>query len=187
MRSTAGLVCTFVLLSAVYMPSVSAKPARTIDPCLVGNWTLKRMASTIPGLRAGGLAGAKMTILRGGYTTVILTGSAPYVGVPGGGSERFTGIETFYIDASRKNPQRGDELLPDRFHADYGYSDILSPIHSSVVVTYTLPEYRTWTKRRKFFDTFSYTCSASTLTMHIGYNSPASATPASENIAIWGK
>ncbi len=184
MRSTAALVCTSVLLSAVFAPSISARPARNVDPCLVGNWVLKRMSSTIPGLRAGGVAGAKMTIRRSGYTTVVLTGSAPYVGIPMLGSEQITGVETFYVNASRKNPQRGDKLLPDRFHTDYGYSDILSPVHSSVYVTTTLPD-RTYTKKRKFFDTFSYTCTASTLTMDIGYNSPASGTAATDNIAVW--
>ncbi len=189
-RSIVRLACALVLLNTALVPRVSAKPASNIDPCLVGDWMLKRMGSSIPALGASGLAGTKMAILRNGYTTVVLTGSAPYVtSTPVSSSQRLVGTETFYIDATREKPQGGDELLPDRFHADYGESNILSPIHTSIIDTHTVdlgggPVTRTYRLKQHFFDTFSYTCTASTLTMDLGYNSPTS-TWASDNIAIW--
>ena len=197
MKGLTALVCTSGLLISVSPPSVSAKPASKIDTCLVGRWVLKRMwyRAHGPGLSTtekkalaiAGLSGATMTIRKNGYTTVVLTGSAPYIGHDI--SQRLVGTETFFIDARKRHPDVGfgDELLPDRFHTNYGASDILSPIHTSIIDTRTVdypPSTRTY-QVKDFFGAFYYTCSKSTLTMDIDRSEDTSWTVG--RMATWNR
>lgn len=197
MKWVAALVCAFWLLTSVSVPSASAKPASKIDSCLVGSWVLKKMwyRAHGPGLSKmekktmtiAGLSGAKMTIRENGYTTVVLTGSAPYIRRYS--SQRLVGTESFFIDATTRHPDAGfgDELLPGRFHTDYGASDILPPIHTNIIVTRTLvypPSTRTY-RLKEFFDAFYYTCSSSRLTMDLDRSE---ATPWTVGqMAIWNR